>query len=83
MQDKKQELIKQAETLRNIRADLGLNRKEFSEYIHIPLRSLEDWEAAKRKMPDYVLRLIAYYTKMEKLLKDKGSITQEDWNEEE
>lgn len=75
---KRDDLIEQSETLKNIRADLGLNRKEFSEYMGIPLRSLEDWEAAKRKMPDYVLRLIAYYTRIEKMLKDKGSITREE-----
>ncbi|MCR5665603.1 MAG: helix-turn-helix domain-containing protein [Eubacterium sp.] len=44
----------QIETLKNIRADLGLNRKQFSEYMDIPLRTLEEWEAGRRKMPDFV-----------------------------
>ena len=38
----------------------------------IPLRTLEEWESGRRKMPDYVLRLIAYQIHMEKFLKDKG-----------
>ena len=79
---KRDDLIDQSETLKSIRADLGLNRKEFSEYMGIPLRSLEDWEAAKRKMPDYVLRLIAYYTRIEKMLRDNGSITREEVDRE-
>ena len=35
MGDKKEELKKQIETLKNIRTDLGLNRKQFSEYMDI------------------------------------------------
>ena len=33
---------------------------------------LEEWESGRRKMPDYVLRLITYHTKMELFLKKKG-----------
>ena len=68
----------QIETLKNIRTDLGLNRKQFSEYMDIPIRTLEEWEAGRRKMPDYVLRLILYYSKMEKILDDRGSVRRED-----
>lgn len=78
MGEKKEELQNQIETLKNIRADLELNRKQFSEYMDIPLRTLEEWEAGRRKMPDYVLRLILYYSKMEKILEDKGSVRRED-----
>ncbi|WP_022750493.1 helix-turn-helix domain-containing protein [Lachnobacterium bovis] len=78
MGDKKEELKNQIETLKNIRADLGLNRKQFSEYMDIPIRTLEEWEAGRRKMPDYVLRLILYYSKMEKILDEKGSVRRED-----
>ena len=78
MGDKKEELKNQIETLKNIRTDLGLNRKQFSEYMDIPIRTLEEWEAGRRKMPDYVLRLILYYSKMEKILDDRGSVRRED-----
>ena len=40
--------------------------------MQIPLRTLEEWEAGRRLMPDYVLRLIVYYTSMEQRLKEKG-----------
>ena len=78
MGDKKEELKNQIETLKNIRTDLGLNRKQFSEYMDIPIRTLEEWEAGRRKMPGYVLRLILYYSKMEKILNDRGSVRRED-----
>lgn len=67
-----EELINQIERLKNIRRDVGLNRREFAEYMGIPLRTVEEWEAGRRKMPDYVLRLIEYQVRVEKLLKEKG-----------
>ena len=73
--DKKEQLEIQIKKLKKIRNDLGMNRTEFSHYIGIPLRTLEEWEAGRRQMPDYVLRLIAYYTKMQCLLAEK-KITQ-------
>lgn len=69
--EKKVQLEKQVNGLKRIRQDLGMNRTEFSQYMGIPLRTLEEWEAGRRQMPDYVFRLIAYYTKMERLLKEK------------
>ena len=69
--EKKELLEKQINKLEKMRENLGMNRTEFSRYIGIPLRTLEEWEAGRRKMPDYVLRLIAYYTKMERLLAEK------------
>lgn len=69
----KQELLnKQINTLKKTRELLGMNRREFSDYMEIPLRTLEEWEAGRRKMPDYVLRLITYYTRMELFLKENG-----------
>lgn len=65
---KKEQLEKQINRLKKIREDLGMNRTEFSQYMGIPLRTLEEWEAGRRQMPDYVLRLIVYYTKMERFL---------------
>lgn len=66
--EKNEQLKKQIIRLKKIRENLGMNRTEFSRYISIPLRTLEEWEAGRRQMPDYVLRLITYYTKMERFL---------------
>ena len=69
--EKKEQLEKQIDNLKKMREELGMNRTEFSQYIGIPLRTLEEWEAGRRQMPEYVLRLLTYYTKMEKFLKEK------------
>ena len=50
-----------------LRKSVGENRKEFSEHVGIPVRTLEDWEAGKRTPPEYVPRLIAYQLKYEEL----------------
>ena len=47
-------------------------RKAFSEYIGIPLRNLEEWEAGRRKMPEYLLRMLIYYVKMNQYLEKNG-----------
>ena len=66
--EKREELQEQADKLKRIRAGLGLSRKAFSEYIGIPLRNLEEWEAGRRKMPEYLLRMLIYYVKMNQYL---------------
>lgn len=70
--DKKENIEKQIRTLKEVRDILDVNRTEFSRYMGIPLRTLEEWEAGRRKMPDYVLRLIVYYVKTQKWLKENG-----------
>lgn len=51
---------------RAIRDQTGMNRKEFSDWLGIPYRTMQEWELGRRQMPDYVLRLIAYKVQMEK-----------------
>ena len=48
------------EKIRELRESINMSRKEFSNHIGIPIRTVEDWEAGRRKMPDYVLRLLTY-----------------------
>lgn len=50
-----------------LRKSTGMNRKEFCEYFGIPYRTVTEWERGTRIMPDYVLRLMAYKIKMEKI----------------
>lgn len=76
--EKKKQLEKQINKLKKIREDLAMNRTEFSQYIGIPLRTLEEWEAGRRMMPEYVLRLLTYYTKMERLLAEKKIVLGEE-----
>lgn len=41
-----------------IRGILGISRAEFSRRYHIPIRTLEDWDAGKKKPPKYVIELL-------------------------
>lgn len=54
---------KKVKELRNM---MGMNRREFSDYFGIPYRTVQDWEAEKRELPDYVLRLMWYRAAIEK-----------------
>ena len=38
-------------------------------HIGIPLRTIEDWEAGRRKPPEYIPRLIEYQLKYEELIR--------------
>lgn len=60
------------EYLIELRTSIGMTRREFCEYFEIPYRTLQDWELGNRKMPDYLLRLMAYKAKMEKLAEEKN-----------
>ena len=72
--EKKEMEIK--DEIKKLRESTGMNRKEFCEYFEIPYRTVTEWERGTRKMPDYVLRLVAYKVKMDNL------IVKEDVNEE-
>ena len=43
-----------ANTIKELRESIGMSRKEFSEHTGIPVRTLEDWEAARRTPPEYI-----------------------------
>ena len=55
--------------VKELREKMGMNRREFSNYYGIPYRTVQDWEAGKRKLPDYVYRLMRYKAETDKLLK--------------
>ncbi len=79
--ENKESIDKQIRTLKGIREMLGMNRTQFSRYMDIPLRTLEEWEAGRRQMPDYVLRLITYYVKAEQILRKKGIELEEEYEQ--
>lgn len=59
------------EKLIELRLSTGMKRSEFAEYFGIPYRTLQDWELGNRAMPDYLLRLMAYKLRMEKLVQEE------------
>ena len=60
-----------AAKIKELRESVGMNRKKFSEHTGIPVRTLEDWEAARRTPPEYIPRLIAYQLKYEQMMREK------------
>ena len=62
--------MKIADTIKDLREQKGMNRKEFSEYTGIPVRTLEDWEAGRRTPPEYIPRLIEYQLKYDELVRE-------------
>jgi len=62
-----------AKRIKELRESINMTRKEFSEHTGIPVRTLEDWEAARRNPPEYIPRLIAYQLKYEELVRERGA----------
>lgn len=60
-----------AAKIKELRESVGMTRREFSEHTGIPVRTLEDWEAARRTPPEYIPRLIAYQLKYEQMMREK------------
>ena len=59
------------EELRKLRESTGMNRKEFCEYFEIPYMTETDWELGNRRVPQYLLKLMAYKIEIEKLADKK------------
>ena len=70
------------EKLLQLRKSTGMNRKEFAAYFDIPYRTMQDWELGNRQMPEYLLRLIVYKVKIEKLTKGELYEEQDDYGSE-
>lgn len=51
--------------VKELREKMGMNRREFSDYYGIPYRTVQDWEAEKRELPEYLLRLMKYRAEVE------------------
>ena len=63
--------MKSEDKIRELREQTGMTRKDFSTHIGIPLRTIEDWEAGRRRPPEYISRLIEYQLKYEELIEKK------------
>ncbi len=59
------------DVLVELRESTGMTRREFCDYFEIPYRTMQDWELGNRKMPNYLLRLMVYKLKIEKLIDKK------------
>lgn len=55
-------------TIKELRTATGLTQQKFSDLLEIPKRTIEEWEADRRTPPVYVVKLIEYYLRGEKLI---------------
>lgn len=60
------------EKIKAIRKSTGMNRKEFCEFFQIPYRTVTEWERGFRHAPDYVIRLLDYYIRVQNILRIKS-----------
>lgn len=58
------------EKIKELRKRTGMNRKEFCAHFGIPYQTVTDWERGQRRAPDYVLRLLEYYVRMQMMKED-------------
>ena len=61
--------------IKELREKMGMNRREFCDYYGIPYRTVQDWEAGKRELPDYLLRLIIYRAEIEHAIKGDSRLS--------
>lgn len=54
--------------IKELRLRTGMNRKDFAEYLSIPYRTLQNWELGTRECPQYLLDLMEYKLRNERLL---------------
>ena len=65
----KGDLMSRGKEVKELREKMGMNRREFSDYYGIPYRTVQDWEAEKRELPEYLLRLMKYRAEVEYMVK--------------
>lgn len=58
--------------VKKLREKMGMNRRKFSNYYGIPYRTVQDWEAEKRELPEYLLRLMKYRAEIERKVKNES-----------
>lgn len=57
-------------TIKELRKATGMTQKAFAEYFGIPHRTIQNWEGGQNDCPTYLLELIEYKLKNEKLIKE-------------
>ena len=62
-------------TIKELRTASGMTQQQFSEYFHIPKRTIENWEGEKNKCPEDLLELIEYKLTKEGVIDGTKNLT--------
>ena len=57
--------------IRDLRTLSGMTQQAFADYFGISKRAVESWEGGQRKCPEYLLQLMEYKLRNEKIIKDE------------
>ena len=66
------DIMSRGKEVKELREKMKMNRREFSDYYGIPYRTVQDWEAEKRELPEYLLRLMKYRAEREYMIKNES-----------
>ena len=56
-------------SIKELRRDSEMTQQAFADYLHIPKRTIQNWEAEIRVPPSYLLELIEYKLRAEGKIK--------------
>ena len=68
--DREQEKKDCAIRVKALRERMGMTQQQFGDYFEIPKRTLQDWEGGKRRIPEYLLKLLEF--KVDADMKDES-----------
>lgn len=54
--------------IKDLRLRTNLSQSKFADVVGIPVRTIQKWEQGERVPPDYVIKLIEYFLKNERLI---------------
>lgn len=55
--------------IKTLRSESGMTQKSFAEYFGVSIKTVQSWEQGFRECPEYLLNLMVYKLKNEKLIK--------------
>lgn len=55
-------------SIKDLRLRTNLSQTKFAVAVGIPVRTIQKWEQGERVPPDYVIKLIEYFLKNERLI---------------
>lgn len=55
-------------SIKDLRTRTNLSQSKFADVVGIPVRTIQKWEQGDRVPPTYIIKLIEYFLKNERLI---------------